>query len=167
MSNNLLVGLAVGALIIIGAIALALSGGKEETATPAAVGTLTGTVVSTSTPPTPVAPAATSTSSTGTAPTAVTRNATNIGATTVVLHGTVQPRNTATTYWFEYSSDPNLGAVLLRTTPRVALDTRVGQVAVETDVPGLLPTTTYYYRIVANNNAGTSRGERLSFTTTR
>ena len=100
-----------------------------------------------------------------TAPSATTRNAGDIKSSTATLNGAVNPRGVETTYWFEYSSDPLIGAVLVRTTPRVSLSAGSNQVSVGADVSGLSSSTTYYFRIVAENSLGTVRGDRGSFKT--
>jgi phosphodiesterase/alkaline phosphatase D-like protein len=99
------------------------------------------------------------------APSVTTRNVSDITSSKATLHGAVNPNRAETAYWFEYSSDSLLGAVLIRTTPRVSLASGSSQVSVEADVSGLSSSTTYYFRIVAENSVGTVRGERESFKT--
>lgn len=160
MNNNLFAGLIIVAVLVIAGIAIAAysSGGEfSNTATStqtAASGVLTGTVVGTTTQ-----------AAAAGAPAAVTQAATAVASTTATLHGLVNPRGSLTTYWFEYSSDPLLGAVLIRATPQVALRASSTLAQVEVDVAGLTMSTTYYYRLVANNEKGTTRGERMSFRT--
>lgn len=100
-----------------------------------------------------------------TAPSVTTRNASNMTSSKATLHGAVNPNRAETAYWFEYSSDSLLGAVLIRTTPRVSLGAGSTQVTVEADVSGLSSSTVYYFRIVAENSFGVVRGERASFNT--
>ncbi len=100
-----------------------------------------------------------------TAPTAVTRSAASVGASTVTLRGTVNPDGSATTYWFEYSTDSLLGSVLLKSTEAKAIGSGTSDVSAATDVSGLASKTNYYYRIVAQNILGTVRGEKVSFRT--
>lgn len=99
------------------------------------------------------------------APAATTRPATNVGTTTATLRGLVDPNGVETTYWFEYSSDSLLGSLLLRTTARVSAGADNNPGSVEADVSGLNAGTTYYFRLVAQNNQGTVRGDKLSFKT--
>lgn len=99
------------------------------------------------------------------APSVITRNASDIKSSTATLHGAVNPNMADTTYWFEYSSDSLLGAILIRTTPRTTLNAGSSQISVEADVSGLSSSTTYYFRIVAENSVGTVRGDRESFNT--
>lgn len=98
-------------------------------------------------------------------PSVTTRNASNVTSSTATLHGAVNPNRAETEYWFEYSSDSLLGAVLIRRTSRTLLNAGSSQVSVEADVSGLSSSTTYYYRIVAENSEGVVRGDRQSFKT--
>src|SRR3989338_1156418 len=99
------------------------------------------------------------------APAATTRAATDVATTTATLRCIVDPNGVETSYWFEYSSDSLLGSLLLRTTARVSAGAGINPDSVEADVTGLNANTTYYFRIVAQNNQGTVRGDKLSFKT--
>jgi phosphodiesterase/alkaline phosphatase D-like protein len=99
------------------------------------------------------------------APSATTRSATDVATSTATLRGTVDPNGAETKYWFEYSTDSLLGSILIRTTARTSAGAGNNAVQVETDVSGLQSDTTYFFRIVAENSAGTARGEKMSFTT--
>lgn len=112
---------------------------------------------------TAAAPTATSTSAF--LPKAEVKSALSVATTTATLRGTVNGNGAPTTYWFEYSSDPELGAVLIRTTPRIALSTTTENVAVLIGILGLTPSTTYYFRLAASNEFGTVRSDPLSFLT--
>lgn len=96
---------------------------------------------------------------------AATGIASNMTSSTVTLHDTVYPHETEISYWFEYTSDPLLGLILIRRTPRVSLVTSSKQKLVEANVSGLMKSTKYYFRIVTENSAGIVRGERASFNT--
>lgn len=98
-------------------------------------------------------------------PVATTQDATAVATSTATLRATIDPNGSPTTYWFEYSSDPQLGAILVRTTPHISLIVDTAKVSVEVDVWGLTGSTTYYYRIVAQNSGGIVRGERHSLKT--
>lgn len=100
-----------------------------------------------------------------TLPSVITRNASGATKSTATLHGTVNANSADVTYWFEYSSDPLLGAVLNRTTPKVTINANTNSMSVSADVSGLSSSTTYYFRIVAQNSAGTVLGDRVSFKT--
>lgn len=97
------------------------------------------------------------------APRVSAKSALVTATSTASLKGVVSPNGFLTTYWFEYSADPRLGAVLAKSTPRIALATTSGQVAVEVSVADLMPSTTYYYRLVAESPGGVVRSEPLSF----
>lgn len=99
------------------------------------------------------------------APVVTTQVPANVATTTATLRGTVNPSGTQTTYWFEYSTDSLLGSVLLKTTSRKSAGAGRDTVSVETDVSSLRAEKAYYYRMVAQNPAGTVRGERQTFTT--
>jgi phosphodiesterase/alkaline phosphatase D-like protein len=99
------------------------------------------------------------------APVATTRSATSVATSTAILRGTVNPNDADTTYWFEYSTDSLFGSVLLSSTGHQQAGSGTGSVSVEADLSGLTSNTTYYYRVVAQNNLGTTRGDRETFKT--
>lgn len=84
--------------------------------------------------------------------------------TGVTLSGTVTPRGAATDAAFCYGTASNLsGCTSVSISPQIgANDTAT---AITTALTGLTPTTTYYYRAVGVNSAGTTNGTILSFTT--
>jgi len=100
-----------------------------------------------------------------TAPSVTTRNAQDVGTSTAKLRGTVDPNGAETMYWFEYSTDSLLGSLLLKTTPRTSAGSGNANVSVENDVSALDSNTTYHFRLVAQNSAGTVRGDRETFKT--
>ena len=81
-------------------------------------------------------------------------------ATTATLTGSVDPRTRATTWWFEYGTSTGYGSQ----TPSRSAGSGSAR-AVTAALSGLRPGTTYHYRLVARNDAGTSRGANASFTT--
>jgi hypothetical protein len=91
---------------------------------------------------------------TGDPPGAATGAATGVTRTTATLTGSVDPNGSPATYRFEYGTTSDYG---LQTAERAAGD---GEDAgpVEAPVEGLTPGTTYHYRLVATNAAGTTRG---------
>src|SRR3989344_5942100 len=99
------------------------------------------------------------------APSATTRSATAISTSTATVRGTVDPNGAETKYWFEYSTDALLGAVLVKTTPQKSAGAGTNSTQVQTNVSGLNSNTTYYFRIVAENNQGIERGDREMFET--
>jgi hypothetical protein len=83
--------------------------------------------------------------------------------TEAVLGGNVNPRNTETTYYFEYGTTPAYGS----RAPDVSEDVVTGDEVreVEEVIDDLQPETTYHYRIVATNAAGTVVGRDQTLTT--
>lgn len=95
------------------------------------------------------------------APTAVTLPATAVGTTTATLAGQVNPNGRQTASTFEYGTSTSFGAI----SDVVALDDADAPEPVSAALTGLAPGTTYLYRVVAINAAGTSNGVVRSFTT--
>lgn len=103
------------------------------------------------------------------APVAVTRphapdHVTTDGAT---IYGEVDARNSATTYYFDYSTDPALPPGQTASVP-VSQDGDAGaggETKVSERLEGLAADTTYYYRLTASNATGTDVGEIHSLTT--
>jgi hypothetical protein len=97
----------------------------------------------------------------GAAPTATTGSATNITTNSATLTGTVNPNGLATTVYFQWGTSPSYG----NSTPSQSIGSGTSTVNVSANLSGLLPNTTYYYRIVASNSAGTTYGSGMSFRT--
>jgi len=97
------------------------------------------------------------------APIATTGDASSLTMNSATLAGTTNPRGAATSLSFEYGTD----ATLASPTSAVVKDVQTGNAAksVSVDLAGLGIATTYYYRVVATNSIGTSRGDIKSFTT--
>lgn len=117
------------------------------------VGTANGTVYTFETNNTP-AP-------NGVAPTANTSSATSITRTTADLNGQINPKDSVTTYWFEYGTTSNLGAVTSFQTSNNSNSSS----SVLVSVSNLQPATKYYFRVNAQNQFGTVNGQILNFTT--
>jgi len=85
---------------------------------------------------------------------------TTVSGTTVNFVGEVTDMggDSVTYAWFEYGETTSYGQ---KTSERSLTSTGFYCISVS----GLSPNTTYYYRAVASNSAGTSYGERKSFTT--
>ena len=98
---------------------------------------------------------------TATKPTVATGTATTITQTSAKLRGTVNPQGSVTTYYFQYGKSTSYGA---QTGPTTAGAGTKG-VAVNADVVGLTPNTTYHFRVVATNIAGATVGADKTFTT--
>jgi hypothetical protein len=96
-------------------------------------------------------------------PIAITLPATQIRDTSAVVAGEIDPRNAETTYHFEYGTTTAYGTPV----PMPGASAGAGgQPVIVTDtITGLQPNTTYHYRVVATNAAGTTNGENRTFTT--
>ncbi len=99
-------------------------------------------------------------------PTVNTTAATNVATSSATLNGRVNPHNAASSYWFEYGTNPLLTSILGTVS---ATQTLPGEATtnVSVDVKGLSTNTKYYFRLVARNPQGTSVSEPASFTTRR
>ncbi|OHA85504.1 MAG: hypothetical protein A2408_03240 [Candidatus Yonathbacteria bacterium RIFOXYC1_FULL_52_10] len=98
----------------------------------------------------------------GTTPTAITNLATTVTQTSGKLNGlALITGNISTNAWFEWGVTSGL---LGNTTPSRYIGTQ-SSIAFSETITGLAPNTTYYFRAVAQNSYGTSRGSVLSFTT--
>jgi DNA-binding beta-propeller fold protein YncE len=100
---------------------------------------------------------------TGSPPGAATEAATRVTATEAILHGSVNPNGFATTIQFEYGLTTTYGSKA----PAVAESAGAGtaEVAKGVVLTGLLPSTTYHFRLKATSSQGTSLGSDLTFTT--
>lgn len=96
-------------------------------------------------------------------PVVTTGSASAIGQGTATVAGTVDPEGAATTYVVEYGTTASYG---LTSTTR---DAGAGADPVPVAVPltGLTSDTTYHYRTVATNAAGTARGADRTLRTAR
>lgn len=98
-------------------------------------------------------------------PTPVTQAATLVTSTTATIHGTITPNGSPTTVSFEYGTAPDLTGA---TTVQVASGANGSTpLAYSRALTGLLPKTTYYYRITGTNaeNPVAQKGRTLSFRT--
>ncbi len=99
-----------------------------------------------------------------------TEAATAVGPREATLHGSFTGINDETTYWFQYGTSTSYD----HATPVLEAGATVGPTPLETTIigedpetesPYLETETTYHYRVVAENSAGTSFGPDLTFTT--
>ena len=96
-------------------------------------------------------------------PLATTEPATNVIGTGARLNGTLNPEGLATTYHFEYGKTTSYGTSI----PVPSANAGAGENSLEEarTVTGLELNTTYHFRIVATNSAGTTEGADKAFTT--
>ena len=91
-----------------------------------------------------------------------------IGESNATLTGVVNPNGFNTTCYFEYGINESYetGSVNKNTlTPAIDVGSEIGNVTVNAEITGLTPETTYYFRLVATNNSGTTFGDDQTFTT--
>jgi tripartite motif-containing protein 71 len=88
---------------------------------------------------------------------ASTDTATGVSSLGAVLHGTVNPEGSATTYQLEFGTSKAYGSKLFPT-EREAGSGR-GNVAFSGTMGALTPETVYHYRVAAKNANGTTYGE--------
>ncbi len=94
-------------------------------------------------------------------PLAVTEEPTEIKTSSSILWGTVNPMGGETTVYFQYGTTTLYG----NTTEPQIIPAGNNAVDVSATVAGLAENTTYHYRIVAENAAGTVEGADVSFQT--
>lgn len=95
-------------------------------------------------------------------PIVTTLAATHLTGSSATLNAVVNPNWLASTVTFEYGTTSNYGTTVTAEQNPVAggSDTLVNSI-----ITGLLPETTYHFRVKAVNNLGTTIGEELIFTT--
>jgi phosphodiesterase/alkaline phosphatase D-like protein len=98
---------------------------------------------------------------TGGAPDVRTTAATLIGPTSATVGGTVDANGLPTNWWIEWGTTNRYGS----RTDAAAAGSGASPVAVSARLAGLAPGTTYHFRIVAANSAGTRNGADSSFRT--
>lgn len=94
-------------------------------------------------------------------PTVTTGTHSHVTDTTAVLHGTVNPNGSATTYYFQWGLTTAYG--LQSTAHGVGHGTKPKAVAAT--ATALIPGTIYHYRLLATNGAGTTVGADHTFKT--
>lgn len=94
-------------------------------------------------------------------PEVTTEAASSVAATSATLNGTVNPNGASTDYYFEYGTDTNYGT----TTGKEDAGLTTSDVIVSADITDLSSNTTYHFRLVAANAAGTTYGEDKTLTT--
>ena len=93
-------------------------------------------------------------------PVAITNPATLIASFSAKLNGSVNPHGLTTSVYFQYGTTNSYG---LTTAPQ----SRTGNTAlnISANISGLTASTTYHFRIVTTNSAGTRYGSDRTFTT--
>jgi flagellar hook assembly protein FlgD len=94
-------------------------------------------------------------------PTAITEAVTDLSMSGVTLNGTVNPKGSETSVFFEWGTDISYGN---STTPQI-IGSDMDNIALADIITDISINTTYHYRIVATNTYGTSYGGDMDFTT--
>jgi photosystem II stability/assembly factor-like uncharacterized protein len=94
-------------------------------------------------------------------PNAYTYNASNTSPTTAQLNGSVNANNYPTEVTFEYGTSASYGNVVAAVPDSVFGTSNFN---VSSQLTGLLPNTTYFFRVKAKSIAGTTYGNQSSFT---
>ncbi len=94
-------------------------------------------------------------------PTTITSAATSITQTSATLSGQVNPNGAATEFWFEHG----VAGQSLAMTSMFSAGSGTSDVPLSRTISNLQPSTTYNFRIVARNSAGTAHGNIRTFTT--
>ena len=97
----------------------------------------------------------------GSSPTVKTLAPTGILNTTATLTGDVKPNYATTQYWFEYGKTANLGY----TSSFISIGNGSNNLSASASITNLTPSTTYYFRLNAQNQFGTTNGSIISFKT--
>ena len=93
-------------------------------------------------------------------PVVITNPATNVASSSATLHGWVDPHGLNSTVYFQYGRTISYGS-------RTPNQTKAGNTyqGVIANISGLAASTTYHFRLVASNSAGTRYGGDRTFTT--
>jgi phosphodiesterase/alkaline phosphatase D-like protein len=93
-------------------------------------------------------------------PIAKTNPATNVASFSATVNGSVYPHGLTTTMYFQHGTTTSYGST-------TSLQTKMGETYhnVSADISGLNASTTYHFRMVATNSAGTRYGGDGTFTT--
>jgi hypothetical protein len=94
-------------------------------------------------------------------PAVTTGTHTHVTDTSATLHGSINPNNSATTYYFEWGLTTAYGV----TSAPHSAGHGTKAIAVAATAAVLIPGTVYHYRLVATNGSGTATGADHSFKT--
>lgn len=94
-------------------------------------------------------------------PTVTTASQSNVTDMSAALHGSVNPNGSETTYYFQWGLTNAYGVQ----SAAHSVGRGTARVSVSARVDGLIPGTTYHYRLVATNAAGTTIGADRAFKT--
>ena len=97
-------------------------------------------------------------------PLVTTTQAENIRSDRFLARGTVEPRGASTTVQVQYGRDRSFGEDTTAAVDQSPVG-GIGATAVQAEVQGLTPSTTYYYRVKAINEKGVDAGMARSVTT--
>jgi hypothetical protein len=97
-----------------------------------------------------------------TTPSVTTIAASNISSTGALLNGSITANGASTAVTFQYGTTTSYGNTVTASQSPV---TGNSATAVSYSISGLTPNTTYHFRVVGINTAGTSNGSDLTFTT--
>jgi len=95
------------------------------------------------------------------APSATTGGAQAVSTSSATLTGTVNPQGQDTTYYFEYGTSTAYGS----RTAKSSAGNGTSNVSASAAIGSLTPSTTYHYRLVADNGSRTTLGADMTFTT--
>jgi len=150
-NNGFWIGLVILIILVVGGYFIFAS------QAPATSGDVTqGTDVTGDTTDTSGTPAATPSK-----PTLTTNPTPIVSNSTALVNGAVTPNGSQTTYWYEYGKTSALGG---STAPQTTGSGYLS-IAAPAYIKGLSPSTTYYFRLVGSNAAGTVSGQVYTFTT--
>lgn len=153
MNKNFVIGLLLAVLVIGGGYYLITS--NQSIPADQNTNALTPTPVPTTSPTDTVPPLTLGT------PTVTTNSNFTASSSIVLVNGQVTPNGLSTTYWFEYGKTNALGG----RTASQEIGSGFYPISAPSYITGLLANTTYYFRLMANNNLGTVYGDTYTFTT--
>lgn len=99
------------------------------------------------------------------APVVHTAGSDEVAATAATFAGRVNPRGVPAKYWFEYGTQSGSYTASVPAAHDASAGSGTELIGVSQRVADLQPSTTYYYRLVVDNGAGTHHGEERSLTT--